>query len=61
GILIPPGDPKALASAIINILNNKEFGERLGIEAKRRVKKEFSVAKMVSETERVYLSLLRNT
>ena len=57
GILIPPKDSGALSSTITNLLKNKEFAKNLGLNARKRVEKEFSIEKMVAETEKVYQSL----
>jgi glycosyltransferase involved in cell wall biosynthesis len=57
GILIPPRDPDASAEAIIGLGRNKNFAQTLGLEARQRVEEQFTVEKMVSETERVYQSL----
>lgn len=59
GILMPPRDPNALAEAIIGLGKNINFAQTLGLEARRRVEKQFTVEKMVSETERVYQSLYK--
>ncbi|MBW1613078.1 MAG: glycosyltransferase [Deltaproteobacteria bacterium] len=60
GILVPPKDPSALAKAIIRALTNKELARSMGLSAREKVELEFSVEKMVAETERVYLSLLKD-
>ena len=59
GILIPPKDSSAIAQAIIRLINDRESGKKLGLAARKRVEQEFSVEKMVSETEKVYSSLPR--
>ena len=59
GILVPPKDPSALAKAVIRILNDKELARTMGLSAREKVEQEFSVEKMVAETEKVYLSLLK--
>ncbi len=59
GILVPPKDPSALAKAIIKVINDKELARTIGLAARKKVEQEFSVEKMVSETEKVYLSLLK--
>ena len=59
GILVPPKDPSALAKGVIRVLNNKELAMTMGLSARKKVEQEFSVEKMVAETEKVYLSLLR--
>jgi glycosyltransferase involved in cell wall biosynthesis len=57
GILIPPSDPDAIAKAILRLSTDKEFTQNLGSEGRSRVEKEFTVERMVSETEEVYRSL----
>lgn len=37
GILVPPGDAQALADALVRVLTDRAFAERLGAEAHRRV------------------------
>ena len=59
GILVPPKDPSALAKGIIKVLNDKELAMTMGLSAREKVEQEFSVEKMVTETEKVYLSLLK--
>lgn len=59
GILVPPKDPSALARAVVRLINDKERAMKIGLAARDRVEKEFSVERMVAETEKVYLSLLK--
>jgi glycosyltransferase involved in cell wall biosynthesis len=59
GILVPPGDPDALAKAIIRVLTDTKSGKTMGVAGRKKVEQEFSVEKMVSETEKVYMSLLK--
>jgi glycosyltransferase involved in cell wall biosynthesis len=58
GLLVPPKNPKALAAAVLKLVQNNELASRLGIEARRKVETYFSVEKMVGETEKVYMSAL---
>jgi glycosyltransferase involved in cell wall biosynthesis len=58
GVLIPPKDPTAVAEAIIKLRKDADFALHLGLEARRTVEEQFTVEKMVVETERVYFSLL---
>ena len=59
GILVSPKDPSALSRAVIRALNDSEFARTMGLSARKKVEQEFSVEKMVAETEKVYLSLLK--
>jgi glycosyltransferase involved in cell wall biosynthesis len=54
GILVPPGNPGALAGAIIFLLKNRDLGGRMAEEGFRLVKEKFSVDRMVEETRKIY-------
>ena len=58
GILVPPRSPSALATAVIELVRDKEFALRIGLAARRKVEDCFTAEKMVRETEDLYLSLL---
>jgi L-malate glycosyltransferase len=58
GLLVPPRDAAALARSVLAILEDRELAHRLGAEAKRRAVERFSLERMVSETEGLYLELL---
>ena len=58
GLLVPPRDPAALAEAICAILNDRDLARRLGQEARQRVVERFSLERMVSETQDLYVQLL---
>jgi glycosyltransferase involved in cell wall biosynthesis len=60
GILVPSKNPSALAKAVIRVLIDKELARTMGLVARKKVEQEFSVEKMVAETEKVYLSLLKD-
>jgi len=53
GILIRPKNSQELAAKIIYLLNNPEIAQNLAQQARQKVAKEFSLEKMVQETERV--------
>jgi glycosyltransferase involved in cell wall biosynthesis len=59
GFLVPPKDPSALAKAVIRVLNDRKTARTMGLSARNKVEQEFSVEKMIAETEKVYLPLLR--
>jgi glycosyltransferase involved in cell wall biosynthesis len=58
GLLVPPRDPDALASALIALLGDRERRERLGRSARSRVAQAYSVEKMVEGYDRLYASLV---
>lgn len=59
GILVPPEDPVALATAVIRLLGDRKSAQQMGMAARGKVEREFSVERMVSETEKVYMALLK--
>lgn len=58
GTLVPVDDPEALAEAINELLNNPTHRSRLGRNAKLAARQHFSLARMATDTERVYREVL---
>ena len=58
GILIPPSDPNALANALDYLLSHKDEALKMGKNGIHRIVSEFSVNKMVNETQEIYESIL---
>jgi glycosyltransferase involved in cell wall biosynthesis len=58
GLLVPPRDESALASAISALLLDGERRRAMGASARRRAQERFSVEAMVSATEAVYDAVL---
>src|SRR5262249_36859850 len=58
GVLVPPGNPTALAQAIRTVLNDHGLAERLGAAGRARVHAEFSAGQMVRAVEASYDDLL---
>jgi glycosyltransferase involved in cell wall biosynthesis len=54
GVLVPPADPKALASALIQLLCEPEAWEAMGAAGRARVEAEYTVDRMVERTVAVY-------
>jgi glycosyltransferase involved in cell wall biosynthesis len=59
GLLVPPEDPVALASALVAILTDHERASSLGREARARVVRAFDQRLVVDEFIRLYSSLLQ--
>jgi glycosyltransferase involved in cell wall biosynthesis len=60
GLLVPPEDPGALASALVAILTDRERASYLGREARARVERDFDQRRVLDEFISLYSSLIRN-
>ncbi|MBT8486375.1 MAG: glycosyltransferase family 4 protein [Phycisphaerae bacterium] len=58
GLLVAPGDDRALAAAIVSLLNDSERLAALGEAGRTRVEEEFSFDRYVERMEQVYMSAL---
>jgi glycosyltransferase involved in cell wall biosynthesis len=58
GLLVPPGDPGALALAIINLLREPQARERMGLQGRRVALREFSVERLADGLVRLYKELV---
>lgn len=58
GKLVPVGDAKVLANEICALLEDSGERVRLSANARRDVGERFSLARMVDETEQIYLAVL---
>lgn len=56
GLLVPPGDEKALAACIKQLLNDPEKGKMMGQRSRERCH-QFSVEAMIEKIEKLYLEL----
>jgi len=59
GLLVPSRDSGALASAIIDLLQNDLKAKRMGRNGRIRVEKKFNISKTLKETENLYQKLLK--
>lgn len=58
GILVPAKSPEKLAEALRKVIEGKELAHRLGAALKEDIQERFSLARMVSDVQNLYLSLL---
>jgi glycosyltransferase involved in cell wall biosynthesis len=59
GYLIPPADPRAMAEAILHLLDMPNEATEMGAAGRTRVEENFSVESMVRSYERLYTSLAK--
>lgn len=58
GVLIPPSDPRAMAGAVTQLLDNPARARELGSRARHTISDRFSLDRMVAATESLYDHLL---
>jgi glycosyltransferase involved in cell wall biosynthesis len=58
GLLVPAGDPLALAIALAELADQPDKAARMGAAGRERLRRQFSVEKMVGDTELLYRELL---
>ena len=61
GFIVPPASPQALAKKIVPLLKDARLRESLGANARRTVRMQFSIQKMVDSVEKLYENLLTCT
>jgi len=58
GMLVPYGDPDALAASIDGLLRDPDLRERLGADARRSVYPRYDVSRLVTDIATLYTSLV---
>lgn len=58
GILVPPGDERALAEAVIRLLQRTEEACQMGVEGQKRAATLFTATRMAGEFEQVIVEIL---
>ena len=59
GLIVPPGDDRALASAIGKLIESPELAKRFAVAARMRAEQEFGRTAMVLRFEKLYKTLTR--
>jgi glycosyltransferase involved in cell wall biosynthesis len=54
GLLVPPGDPAALAKAVIRLIEEPALAARLAARAQERARVEFGIDRMLSRLQALY-------
>ncbi len=58
GCLVKSKSPEEISKTLINLMTNREKGNKLGINARKHAIENFSIEKMISKVEQVYMELL---
>jgi glycosyltransferase involved in cell wall biosynthesis len=58
GLVVPPAQPGALASAILRLLEDARLRDEMGMAGKARAADEFGYKRWLDATELAYLELL---
>jgi len=58
GLLVPPGDADALASALLALARDPRKAQEMGIKGRERVRREFSLGRMTDAYIELYRRLL---
>ncbi len=61
GLLVPVRDPNALEDAILQLLNNPDLCESMGLAGRNLAEKKFSIDKVCQKHMNIYKSLLSET
>lgn len=54
GLMVPPGDPNALADAIHEVLTDRETWNRLSVAGRGRIRQEYHLPSIASELGRIF-------
>ncbi len=57
GLLVEPGDPDALAKAVLSVLDMEDKGQAMGLRAQRHAVENFDAATTASRLESLYYSV----
>lgn len=61
GLLVPPEDPAALASALLTVLDDRELAVRLGSAGRARAERDFGLDRHVAAFEALFERLIRES
>ena len=59
GLLVPPGDPEALAEAVCTLLADPERAQSMGERGRQRAAAHFRIDLMIERTKAVYADVMR--
>jgi glycosyltransferase involved in cell wall biosynthesis len=60
GILVKPGDPKEIESALYRLINDSDLRLRIGLEGRKTIKTRYNEAIICDQTLSIYKKVIRN-
>jgi glycosyltransferase involved in cell wall biosynthesis len=60
GLLVPPGDHRALAGAVVRLLGDRNLAREMGVAAREKLEREGSADVVAAQTLRVYEAAARS-
>jgi glycosyltransferase involved in cell wall biosynthesis len=61
GLLVPARDPKALANAVLALLNDEDLRRELGQKARKLVVEKYNWDTVISKIEKIYYEAIKET
>lgn len=58
GMLVPPGDPPAIADAIEQIFNQPALGRKMGEEGRKKIEQDFNIKTEVGKIEKIFIEAM---
>ncbi len=58
GLVVPPGDPAALAAALLELYEDRDRARALGAAARRRIAENFPIGRTIEQTAALYAELV---
>lgn len=58
GVLVPPGDVRAMAQAIVNLVQNREKAQQLAVRARQRFLQEYTIDRMAERYLELYVKAI---
>jgi len=59
GLLVEPGNPMALAGAIMHLMEDRNLAMRLGQKGRHEVEERFNLGKMAADIEKIYAEAIK--
>lgn len=58
GILVPPGNPQAIADAIERIISQPDLGRKMGEAGRKKIQRDFNIKTEVGKIEQIFIDAI---